>query len=400
VTRRIAVVGAGMAAARLARQLLALAPAGTVDVTLYGREPHAPYNRTLLADTLTGRHDPAGLALPTGGARLRPGAEVTAIDPATRTLTTAGGRRAEWDALVLATGAAPVVPRIPGLTGGPAGPPAGVHLLRSIDDARRLAAAVPAARSCAVAGGGILGVAAARALAALGLHVTVVHRAGHLMERHLDARAGAAVARVLTGLGITVETEREITARTGTRLHLSGGGTLDADLVVLACGVLPRTRLAAATGLAVRTGTVVDDHLATSAPHVYAVGDCAEHRGTVHGQAGPAWEQADVLAARLSGADPAARYRGTRPAARLTAGPLEVAAFGDTAHPAAGTDTLCLADATRGTYKALAMRGDRLTGAVLVGDLATAGDLARVHERDEPLPPQPLDLLTTQGVHS
>jgi assimilatory nitrate reductase electron transfer subunit len=401
VTRRVAVVGAGMAAARLAQQLLALAPPGHVEVTLYGREPHAPYNRALLTDTLTGRYRAADLALPTAGATLRPGTDVVAVDPAARTLTTAGGRRERYDTLVLATGAAPVP--LPGAAaarpdprGGGPGP---AHVLRSLADAGRLAAALPGARRCAVAGGGLLGVGVARALAARGLAVTLVHRAGHLMERHLDPRAGAAVARALTGMGVAVETGTEARAAGRTRLELPGGRALDADLVVTACGTRPRTALARAAGIAVRTGVVVDDRLATSAPHVYAIGDCAEHRGTVHGTAGPAWEQADTLAARLCGARPDARWTGTRPAVRLTAGPLEVAAFGDP-NPGDGTDTLCLADATRGTYKALVMRGERLAGAVLVGDLATAGDLARVHERDEPLPPDPLDLLTTEGAHA
>lgn len=170
--------------------------------------------------------------------------------------------------------------------------------------------------------------------------------------------------------------------------------------MVLACGVRPRTALAHAVGLRVGTGVVVDDTLAASAPGVYAIGDCVQHRGTVHGLSGPAWEQADVLAARLSGADPHAVYSGSRPLARLTAGPLEYAAFGEIDHTDEvlavdpELDVLRLSDATRGSYKKLVLRGDRLVGAILLGDLATVDGITRAYEHDAPLPDRPLHLLT------
>ncbi|MFF2761725.1 FAD-dependent oxidoreductase, partial [Streptomyces albidoflavus] len=164
-----------------------------------------------------------------------------------------------------------------------------------------------------------------------------------------------------------------------------------ADLVVLACGVRPRTGLAHSAGLPVGRGIQVDDTLAC-APGTYAIGDCAEHRGTVHGLAAPAWDQADLLARRLSGADPDARWTGTRTLARLTAGPLEYAAFGVGEAPA-DADVLCLGDATRGTYRRLVLRGDRLLGGALVGDLATAGTLSRAWLEGRPVGPDPLSLL-------
>ncbi|NEA43726.1 FAD-dependent oxidoreductase, partial [Streptomyces sp. SID11385] len=164
-----------------------------------------------------------------------------------------------------------------------------------------------------------------------------------------------------------------------------------ADLVVLACGVRPRTGLAHGAGLPVRYGVQVDDTLAC-APHTYALGDCAEHRGITHGLAAPAWEQADVLAARLSGAAPGARFTGTRTLARLSAGPVQYTAFGE--HAAGpGVDVLRIGDATRGTYKKLLLRGDRLLGGVLVGDLGTAGTLGRAWLDDRPAGPDPLSLL-------
>ncbi|MCA6096183.1 FAD-dependent oxidoreductase [Streptomyces sp. SCA3-4] len=404
---RIAVAGAGMAAARLAQQTLAQAPPGTVRITLYGREARAPYNRTLLTGVLTGRYAPAGLALPTGTATVHRATDVVAFDPAVRTLRTSTGETAPYDVLVLATGAEPVLPAglhphgTPG-TGHDA-PLRGVHTLRTLDDCARLGEDARHAGRAVVVGGGVLGVGTALALAARGLPVHLLHRAPHLMEHHLDAGAAATVRRGLEEAGVRVRTGHAVTALHGGRrvtgAELADGSRHDADLAVLACGVRPRTALARAAGLPVRTGIVVDDRLATSAPGVYAIGDCAEHRGTVHGRAEAAWEQADVLAARLSGARPQARYRGSFARLRLRAGALDVAALGDcTGGGGPDTDSVRLADATRGTYKKLVLRGSELVGALLVGDLTPLGDLTDACERGEPVPPDPLHLLMTEGA--
>ncbi|MFC5720500.1 NAD(P)/FAD-dependent oxidoreductase [Streptomyces gamaensis] len=375
--RRIVVVGAGMAAARFAQQLSAATPDGEADIVLYGREPHAPYNRTRLTDVLAGRYRDTALTLATGGSTIRTGTDVVAVDPAARTLRTASGETVRYDELVLATGAAPLRART-----------RRAYVLRGLDDCRRLAAALPGARRALVVGGGVLGVSTAVALAARGPEVHLVHRGPYLMERHLDPGAATAVRRALEALGVTVHFGPDRPPP-------------DPGLTVAARGVRPRTRLARAAGLAVRTGVLVDDTLATSAPGIHAIGDCAEHLGTVHGTAEAAWEQADVLAARLSGARPDACYTGSPRLLRLTAGPLEIAAFGDPAEHAAADDTVRLTDATRGTYKALALRGARLAAAVLVGDTAAAGDLChacREHERSTGPAPDPVHLLTTRGA--
>ena len=191
---------------------------------------------------------------------------------------------------------------------------------------------------------------------------------------------------------------------------MADGYALDADLVVLACGVHPRVGLAQVAGLDVRKGIVVDDELRTSDPHIRAVGDCVQHDGTVYGLATPALEQADALAELLAGEAGAAnaagalsaRYTGTRSLTRLTlAGQtaFDLAAFGETeARP--GDDVVQLADATRGTYRKVVVRDDRLVGGVLVGELGTVGALARAWEGAEPLPSDGgplLHLLTNDG---
>ncbi|CAL9413445.1 NAD(P)/FAD-dependent oxidoreductase [Streptomyces sp. enrichment culture] len=391
MSSRIVVVGGGTAGARLAERL---------PVTLLGEEPHAPYNRVLLADVLAGRYGPEVIALPAPkGEAARRGVRVTGIDRAAREVRCADGTRVAYDRLVLATGSNPVLPPLRGLTGG-GRLPAGVHAFRTLDDCLALDARLAPGVRAVVIGGGLLGVSAARALAARGAEVVLAQQGEHLMERQLDADASGLLRRHLEGLGVEVHTEcrvRGLKAASGavTAVELADGFVLDADLVVVACGVRPRVGLAAEAGLDVRRGIVVDDRLRTSDPYIHAVGDCAEHDGRLYGLAGAALEQADVLADVLTGGD--AAYRGTRALTRLSLDALELAAFGEPV-PRAGDDTVRLTDATCGAYRKVVVRGGRLVGGVLLGDLGAVGTLARAWEGDEALPDAPLlHLLTHDG---
>ncbi|MDX6331143.1 MAG: assimilatory nitrate reductase electron transfer subunit [Streptomycetaceae bacterium] len=433
---KIAVVGGGMAGARLAQQL---APCGDVDITLIGEEPHAPYNRVLLAEVLAGRYAPEVVALPgAAGAEVRRGVRVVRIDRGDRVVRCDDGSTVPYDALVLATGSNPVLPPLRGLfEEGQRELPPGVHAFRTMDDCLALSQAVAGEGPRAVViGGGLLGVSAARALAARGAQVVLAQQGEYLMERHLDEAAAKLLRTHLESLGIEVHTECRVRGLRQGRCHqveLADGYRLDADVVVLACGVRPRVGLAQAAGLDVAKGIVVDDELRTSDPDIYAIGDCAQHAGVLYGLAGPAREQADVLARILAAGAPAAglspspplpeitgapppwpprssnagraelsRYTGTRTLTRLTLngpGPLDIAAFGDPV-PAPGDDVLRLADATKGAYRKVVMRGDRLVGGILLGDLTAVGTLARTWEGDEPLPSGPtplLHLLTNDG---
>ncbi|MBC2867917.1 NAD(P)/FAD-dependent oxidoreductase [Streptomyces mexicanus] len=399
---RVVVIGAGLAGVTLARRLGEL---GTPALVV-GEEEHRPYNRVLLAEVLAGRYGPDVIALPEPAGLVR--GRVTGIDRARRTVHCADGRSIGYGTLVLATGSNPVLPPLRGLftTGGEL--PEGVHAFRTLDDCLRLSAAVRPGVQAVVVGGGLLGVSAARALAVRGARVVLAQQAERLMERQLDPGASALVERHLTGLGVEVHTEcrvRDVRCVGGAvrSVELADGYALDAELVVPACGVRPRTRLAEDAGLAVDRGVLVDDELRTSDPHIHAVGDCAQHGGTVYGLAAPALEQAGVLAELLAGKD-TARYTGTRSLTRLTlTGPapagLDLAAFGETV-PLPGDDVVQLADATRGTYRKVVVRDDRLVGGVLVGELGTVGALARAWEGAEPLPTDGgplLHLLTNDG---
>ncbi|MGW1767668.1 NAD(P)/FAD-dependent oxidoreductase [Streptomyces sp. NPDC002073] len=440
--QRVVVIGGGLAGLRLAQRL---GPAASV--TVLGEEPHAPYNRVLLAEVLAGRYGPEVAALPDPGAVLRRGVRAVRVDRAERTVQCDDGTAEPYDTLVLATGSNPVLPPLRGLfEPGGRDLPDGVHPFRTMADCLALSAALRPGLRAVVIGGGLLGVSAARALAERtgrdGGGVVLAQQGDRLMERQLDEDASALLMDHVAALGVEVHTECRVRGllttpgpdRRVTGVELSNGLRLDAELVVLACGVRPRTGLAQAAGLTVRKGVVVDDELRTSDPRIHAIGDCAEHDGRVYGLAGPALEQADALAAVLTAAGagsgtgagtgsgttdgtgagahtatataPATprRYTGTRALTRLTlvAGdrPLDLAAFGETT-PLPGDDVLRLADATRSTYRKVVVRGDRLVGGVLLGELSAVGALARAWEGDEPLPDSPrsplLHLLTDDG---
>ncbi|WP_432588372.1 FAD-dependent oxidoreductase [Streptomyces sp. HD1123-B1] len=430
---RVVIVGGGMAGTRLAQQLTAAPPAGAgpLRVTLIGEEPHPAYNRVLLAEVLAGRYAPEVIALPDPAPAVHRlgGVRAVRLDRDTARVLCDDGRSLGYDTLVLATGSNPVLPPLRGLF-APGGRelPDGVHAFRTMDDCLALGAAAGPGVRAVVIGGGLLGVSAARALAERGAQVVLAHQGEHLMERQLDPGASRLLRDHVTALGVEVHTEcrvrglrtreRDRGGRAVSAVELADGYALEAELVVLACGVRPRVGLARAAGLEVARGVVVDDALRTSDPRIHAIGDCAEHGGVVYGLAQAAQEQADAVntvvgnrsAGRNGWAQPddrtapgsgtATLYKGTRTLTRLTlasARPLDLASFGETT-PAPGDDVVHLTDATRNAYRKVVVRGDRLVGGILLGDLGTVGALARTWEGDEPLPATPLlHLLTNDG---
>jgi assimilatory nitrate reductase electron transfer subunit len=354
---------------------------------VFGAEAEHAYNRILLSAVLAGRvsePDVTLVGVAERGVDVRTGTEVVAIDRTARTITVDSAEQVAYEHLVLATGSRAVVPPLAGLD--PDRLPLRVTVFRTLADCRRILAAAQGARTAIVLGGGLLGLEAARGLANRGIGVQVVHAVGYLMERQLDPAASAVLVDTLTRLGITTHLDAAATGVTagddGVVLVLDDGRELAADLLVIACGVRPETRLAAAAGLAVRRGVVVDDRLRTSDPAISAIGDCAEFGDTVSGLVAPAWEQARVLAATLTG-DRQARYRPLPPVTRLKADGIDLAAMGslDT-----GTEQLTFADPARGTYARLAIDADRLTGAILLGDNPAVGTVIQLFDRGAPVP--------------
>jgi nitrite reductase [NAD(P)H] large subunit len=364
----LVIIGNGMAAARLVDEL-ASRTLCRYAIAVVGDEPRLAYNRVLLSALLADEIAPAELELKPPrwwahrGITLRYGREARAIDPIARTVTLADGAALPFAKLVLATGSQPITLAIPGTQ------LSGVLTFRNVGDVAAMTGMAGPGKRVVVIGGGLLGLEAANGLAKTGVRVTLVHLMDRLMERQLDARAAEMLKTAIEDKGIRVllrtETEALVGSRAVEAVALKNGRRLPADLVVMAAGTRPRTGLAAAGGIKVRRGIVVGDGLETSSAGIYAVGDCAEHRGLCYGLVEPAYEQVRVLARRLAGED--VSYPGSVCATNLKVAGLNVFSAGDfLGEP--GTEQIVLCDPGLGSYKKLVLADDRLVGAVLFGD--------------------------------
>ncbi|HEY2764075.1 MAG TPA: FAD-dependent oxidoreductase [Pseudonocardiaceae bacterium] len=401
----IVIVGNGMAGHRLSQELRRRRP--DLPVTVLGAEPVPAYNRVLLSSVLAGASTAEAVELADARVDVRLGAQVVGIDTRTRRITLADESVRSYDDLVLATGSRAMIPPVDGLAEPDGSPAPGVVAFRTIEDCRRITE-LAGHGPMAVVGGGLLGVEAARGLAGLGVGVTVVHPVGHLMERQLDAGGGAVLAGVLAGLGVwlrlgvAAQSWQQPGSGPGAAdlgvLTLTDGTTLDVAGVVVSAGVAPQTWLARRAGLKVNRGIVVDDRMATSVPRVHAIGECAEHRGFCYGLVGPCWEQAEVLADLLTGADPHARYAGSSLVTRLKARDVDLAAMGEIG--AEDAELVHLSDAARGRYGALALRSGRLAGAVLLGLPEATGPVIQLFDSGAPVPTDRFALLLGRATAS
>jgi nitrite reductase (NADH) large subunit len=345
-------------------------------VTLVCAEPRLPYDRVRLSEILVSGASPETLALrppewfEDHGLEVLLGRRATAVDTEGRTVALDDGRVVPYATLVLATGSMPLVPPIPGID------LPHVHPFRGPEDCEAIRAAAVRAEHAAVIGGGLLGLEAARGIASQGCAVTVVHLMDRLMERQLDAGAATLLRAALE---MDVELERETTEITPRALRFADGDELQAELVVVSIGIAPETTLARAAGADVNRGIVVDDRLRTSLPGVLAVGECAEHRGVVHGLVAPILEQARVAAAAILERDGA--YVGSVPSAKLKVAGIDLVAIG----AADGDAQVVTADADEGVYRKLVVRDGAAAGAILLGDVRGAESLMTLVRRGEPI---------------
>lgn len=381
MTERLVIVGGGMAAARLINRLSELAP-DRYRVTLIGAEPSMPYDRVQLSSVLAGERSRGdlGLILPAAlkNTLFFQGQRVKSISPATRRIMLADCSTIAYDKLVLATGSVPIKLPLPGAD------LEGVHTFRDLADVDALSRIEG---RVVVIGGGLLGLEAAHGLAKRGLDVTVVHLMPWLMERQLDREAGHLLRGELERRGIDVALEAESEAIVGQDrvegLKLKSGEVIACDQVIMAVGIRPERMLADAAGLVVNRGLVVNDHLMTSDGDIFAIGECAEHRGVTYGLVWPVNEQADALAAHLAG-DRNAAYPGSTTFTSLKISGVQLFSAGDFSDDAEG-DRLYFRDPERGIYKKLVIQDDRLIGAVLLGDAADGAWYASLIRSGEPI---------------
>ena len=395
--RRLVVVGNGMACGRLLEEIISAVGRDRFEITVFGDEPHGSYNRILLSGVLAGTHRSSDVILNsaewyrTNGITLRAGARVDRISPDDRTVRTCAGEIEPYDVLVIATGSRPLLPPIDGLRLEDGRPGRSVFVFRTLDDCDRIAAAAEKVQSAAVIGGGLLGLEAARGLLNHLSTVHIVHLADHVMDAQLDRQGGQILRRRLEGMGLTVWLNKTTTQviRNGdgvAGLRFSDGTSLKCDIVVVAAGVLPNVELAREAGLRIGRAIVVDDDLAcVGASDIYAIGECVEHRGQVYGLVAPVWEQARVLADRLTGRNPSSIYEGSRLSTKLKVAGIDLAVMG-LKDPADDDEVITYAEPSRGIYKKLIVRDDRLVGASLLGDGTVVPTLTQMFAESMSLP--------------
>jgi nitrite reductase (NADH) large subunit len=372
VSEPLVIVGNGMAAARLVDEL-SKTSLGRYAVAVIGDEPRLAYNRVLLSSVLAGETASQDIELRPAtwwrdrGVTVKYGSLASEIDVGRRELKIAGEESIEFSRLVLATGSTPLRLNVPGSD------LPGVHTFRDTRDVDILLALAARKKPVVVIGGGLLGLEAAYGLAKAGTPVTLLHLMDRLMERQLDASAAALLKSLVERKGIKVELNANTARIHGERrvegVELADGRRIEADAVIFAAGIRPNVALAKEAGIAVNRGIAVDDHLETSAENIFALGECAEHRGICYGLVEPAYEQARVLAQHLAGRG--ASYPGSVVATNLKVSGVGVFSAGDFLG-ADGSEAIVLSDAKRGTYKKLVIAEGKLAGAVLIGDTADA----------------------------
>ncbi|SDA36849.1 nitrite reductase large subunit NirB [Sphingomonas sp. NFR15] len=362
------VIGNGMAGCRAVEEILARDPA-RYRITIFGAEPHVNYNRIMLSPLLAGEkafddiviNDLAWYA--DNAIDLVTSDPVVAIDRDIQTVTARSGRVERYDTLILATGSDPFILPVPGHD------LEGVVSFRDMDDVGAMLRAAHAGGDAVVIGGGLLGLEAAHGLSLRGMKVTVLHIMPTLMERQLDEAAGWLLKAALEARGQTILTGAETAEIYGQGkvegVRLKDGREIRAALVVMAVGIRPNVRLARAAGLAVGRGVHVDDHLVTSDANILAVGECVEHDGLVYGLVAPLWEMCRSLADALVGTP--SGYRGSVTSTKLKVSGIDVFSAGDFSG-GAGCEDIVLRDASRGVYKRVVVKDDRVVGAVLYGD--------------------------------
>ena len=368
----LVIIGKGMAATRLVDELSQRA-LGRYSIAVIGAEPRLAYNRVLLSPLLAGEIGEPEIELKPAawwqarGVSMLYGKPVTTIDRSAKTVTLADGLTLPYGKLVLATGSRPLMPPVPGFE------LPGVATFRDTADVEAMRAYAERGARVVVIGGGLLGLEAAYGLARAGGKVTLLHLVDRLMERQLDAEGAGLLAAAMAQRGIQVRLNASTKGFAGKdrieAVELADGTAIPADLVVVAIGVRPNIDLANAAGIATNRGIVVDDHMASDDPSIFAIGECAEHRGQVYGLVEPAYQQACVLAARLAGTE--AGYAGSLLSTNLKVSGVGVFSAGEF-EAGDGAEIVVLRDRSSGVYRKFVLRQGRLAGCVLVGDTSGA----------------------------
>ncbi|MBL4802998.1 MAG: NAD(P)/FAD-dependent oxidoreductase [Emcibacter sp.] len=367
--KKLVIIGNGMAGMRALEELLRIAP-DEYDVTVFGAEPHVNYNRIMLSPVLAGEQKFDDIIIndkawyDDNNITLFTGEKITSINRPNKTIISNKDRITPYDSLWIATGSDPFIIPVPGKN------LEGVVTFRDIKDVDEMVEASKNYKNAVVIGGGLLGLEAAYGLKRNGMNVTVIHLADTLMERQLDEAAGYLLKSDLESRDIKILTEANTKELIGEdrvqAVRLADDTLIPADIVVMAVGIRPSIALAKEADLDCNRGIVVNDHLQTSDPDIFAVGECVEHREQIYGLVAPLYEMGRALAGFMAGHNTS--YKGSVTSTKLKVTGVELFSAGDFSG-GEGTEDIVLRDARRGVYKRLVIKDDRIIGAVLYGDV-------------------------------
>jgi nitrite reductase (NADH) large subunit len=376
---KLVLIGNGMAGVNTIEHILKLAP-NKFEITIFGAEPHPNYNRILLSSVLAGDAKMEDIIMnsyewyESNGIELFTGHTVTKIDTEHRTVTSDQGLTVSYDRLIIATGSNPFMLPLPGAD------KEGVIAFRSIRDCEIMMEASKKYKKAVVIGGGLLGLEAARGFLNLGMKVDVVHICEHVMERQLDPTASKMLQEELEKQGMNFLMPRQSAEIVGGNrvegLKFNDGTVAEADLVVMAVGIRPNVELAKSNGVEVNRGIVVNDYMQTNFSDIYAVGECAEHRGVVYGLVAPLYEQGAVLAKHIAGIE-TKPYEGSVVYTKLKVSGVDVFSGGEFME-GEGTKAIRIHDDFSGVYKKVLIKHNKIVGALLFGDTSDGTRLMKM----------------------
>jgi nitrite reductase (NADH) large subunit len=382
--KKLVMIGNGMAGIRTIEEILKLSPE-KFQITIFGEEPHPNYNRIKLSNILQGDTSFEEIIInplqwyKENNIELHTGEAIVKIDHEAKVVISDKGRSVQYDELIIATGSKSFILPIPG------GDKQGVTGFRDINDCEMMIKSSQQYKKAVVIGGGLLGLEAARGLINLGMKVDVVHLMPILMERQLDHIAASMLKGELEAQGMNFLMEKETVEILGdervTGLRFKDGSEVDADLVVMAIGIKSNTEVAKNSGIYVNRGIVVNDFMETSIPHVYAVGECAEHREIVYGLVAPLYEQGKILANHICGvlSEP---YQGSVTGTQLKVAGVDLFSAGEIMEDGT-TQSIMAYNEYDGVYKRVLTRNNRIVGIVLYGDTKDSTKLYRMLTKEE-----------------
>lgn len=366
----LVIIGSGMAGGRLLDEIIRRQP-DRFRISVFGEEPHPNYNRIMLSPLLAGDVTKESIVLNSyewyaeHSITLFAGERIVEIDRANKTLCSDSGTQVSYDHIVFATGSRPAKIAASGQQ------LSNIFDFRTLEDVDAILGTAEKAKNAVVIGGGLLGLEAAYGLAVKGIHTTVIHRSGHLLNRQLDKQSGEMLRLALLDRGIKTLLNTEVDAFNGndsvSSMILKNGDTLKGDLVIVATGITPNTHLAKISALEVNRGIIVDDHLLTSDQHISALGECIEHRGETFGLVAPIWEQARILADSLI-LEENSPYATLATPTKLKISGIDLFSAGEV-NGLPDDRIMLLQDKTRRAYRKLIIRNHTIVGIVLFGDV-------------------------------